>query len=405
MILKDELKKIVESQKGNLSLDKQYIQREKTSEIDMISSHAIIISGIRRCGKSTILLYLMNQVKQCHYFNFEDLKAASFEISDFEKLESIFAEEKKTSDYFFFDEIQNIEQWEKFARDLLDKKKKVFITGSNASLLSKELGTRLTGRHIRYEIFPFSYNEMLQFSKLKPGVGSFAKYLENGGFPEYLADNNIKILQELFNDIIARDIVMRHGIRNIREIRDIGLYLLSNVGKEFSFNGLKKIFNLGSVNTVISYLSFLEDSYLLFTVPKFDFSLKKQIINPKKIYAIDSGLINANSASFSSDFGRILENIVFIALRRKEQQVFYYKNKRECDFVVKVKNQISEAYQVCYELNSGNQEREIEGLKEALTEFKLTEGKLLTYNQEDVIKTNDFTINILPVWKWLLNQK
>jgi hypothetical protein len=177
------------------------------------------------------------------------------------------------------------------------------------------------------------------------------------------------------------------------------------VGKEFSFNGLKKIFNLGSVNTVISYLSFLEDSYLLFSVPKFDFSLKKQLVNSKKVYAIDSGLINANSASFSSDLGRILENIVFIALRRKEQALFYYKNKRECDFVVKVKNQISEAYQVCYELNPENQNREIEGLKEALTEFKLTEGKLLTYNQEDIIKTNDFTIKILPVWKWLLEKK
>jgi uncharacterized protein len=403
MILENILREIIQSQKSALSLKKKYIQRERATDIDIKSTHAVIISGIRRCGKSTLLLHLIKQVKQSNYFNFEDSRASGFEINDFEKLESIFAEKDKKTDYYFFDEIQNVERWEIFVRNLLDKNKKVFITGSNASLLSRELGTKLTGRHINYELFPFSYKEMLELTKLKPGIDSFQQYLEKGGFPEYLNNPDIKILQELFNDIIARDIVVRHGIRNAREIRDIGLYLLSNSGKEFSYNSLKNIFNMGSVNTIISYLSFLEDSYLLFSVPKFDYSLKKQLVNPKKIYAVDSGLINANSASFSSDLGRILENIVFVALRRRELPIYYFKNNRECDFVVKTRNQITEAYQVCFELNHDNQERELEGLKEALNEFKLKEGVLLTYAQEDTFKLKEITITVLPVWKWLQN--
>jgi predicted AAA+ superfamily ATPase len=405
MILKDRLKEIVLAQSLNIQLNDQYVTRQKAEKILPTAGFAIIISGIRRCGKSTLLLNFLKNTTDPKYFNFEDPRAASFDISDFERLESIFEENNNKSEYLFFDEIQNIENWEKYIRNSLDKHKIIFITGSNASLLSKELGTRLTGRHIRYELFPFSYPEFLDFMAESPGIESFNEYFEHGGFPAYLKTKNIKILQELFTDIIIRDIVVRHGIRNSREIQDIALYLLSNVAKEFSFNSLKKISNLGSVNSVIAYLSHLEDSYLLFSVPKFDYSLKKQMANPKKIYAIDSGLINATTLSFSSDKGRILENIIFISLRADEKTIFYYKNKGECDFVIKDREKIVSAIQVCYELTEFNQERELNGLMEAMNEFDLKEAFIITYNQEDKFIINNLSISIVPAWKWLIINK
>lgn len=401
MILTDKLKEIVAAQKQSIPVSENLVVRSKEASVDFSLGHAIVISGIRRCGKSTMLLHMMNSTGQSNYFNFEDPRAAAFEVSDFERLEAVFAETSNNSNFYFFDEIQNIDNWEKYIRNALDRKNKIFITGSNASLLSKELGSRLTGRHIRYELFPFSYNEMLAFLGLPPGIESFYIYLEHGGFPEYIKTRNIKILQELFNDIIARDIVIRHGVRNAREIKDLALYLLSNVGKEFSYNSLMRLFNLGSVNSIISYVSYFEDCYLLFTVPRFEYSLKKQITNPKKVYAIDPGLINAVTLSYSSDKGRILENIVFISLRKDEKEIFYFKAKHECDFVVKDRTKIVMAIQVCYELNDSNQQRELDGLYEAMQEYALSEGFIVTYNQDDTVVYKEKKITIIPAWKWL----
>lgn len=161
-------------------------------------------------------------------------------------------------------------------------KKTAVITGSNASLLSKELGSKLIGRHLRYELFPFSYKEFLKFKNAKPSLQSFDEYLETGGFPENVKLKNDLILQELFNDIIARDIIVRYNLRNPKIVKELTLYLLSNVGKEFSYQKLKKVFNFGSVNTVISLFGYYEDSYLLFTVPQFNYSFKSRIVNAKK---------------------------------------------------------------------------------------------------------------------------
>ncbi len=401
MILKDTLRTIVHSQRDNLSKSEIGTRRELLEKIDAKLPFALVLSGIRRCGKSTLLHQLMKEIKHYHYFNFEDPRGTGFETADFQKLEEVFIEENGKQDYYFFDEVQNIDKWELGIRYLLDQKKHVVLTGSNASLLSKELGTRLTGRHLRFELFPFSFSEFLLFTKQKAGLSSFEEYLQKGGFPEYLRTSRIEVLQELLNDIVARDIVVRHQLRNIATIKEIAIYLLSNTGKEFSYTSLKEMFKLGSTHTAIDFVSYLEDSYLLFTIPKFDYSLKKQSVNPKKVYSIDNGLSTVNTGSFSKDKGRILENSVFLHLRRTNPKIYYFKQQHECDFLIKEKEAITQAIQVCYELMEENKEREINGLLEAMQTFKLKTGMILTQHQEDKIEIQNKTIYVKPAWKWM----
>ncbi len=405
MLLKDSLRSIVQSQRKDLKAFEFGVKRELLHQIDTSLPFAVVLSGIRRCGKSTLLRQLMTKTKNFYYFNFEDPKTTNFEVSDFEKLDQVFMEEFGESEHYFFDEIQNVEKWETVVRFLLDKKKRVVLTGSNASLLSKELGTKLTGRHLRFELFPFSYSEFLNFTNQKPGLSSFDQYIQNGGFPEYLQSNKTQVLQELLNDLLARDIVVRHKLRSTKILREFAVYLLSNIGKEFSYNSLKKTFQLGSVNSAIAFASYLEDSYLVFTVPRFDYSLKKQLVNPKKIYSIDNGLTQTNTVSFSNNKGRMLENLVHSHLRKQHSAIYYYKQKQECDFLVQEKQKITQAIQVCYELNTDNQERETSGLLEAVQQFKLETGLIITHHQEDEINQNNKKILVQPAWKWMTKAK
>ncbi|MCG2717908.1 MAG: ATP-binding protein [Nanoarchaeota archaeon] len=397
MILKDTLKKIIKLQKSESENQDIGLQRNLIKNLDMKCPHVLIISGIRRCGKSTLLKQIMKKYPKYYYFNFEDQRALDFEVSDFEKLDEVFHELYGKSNYYFFDEIQNVTGWERFVRKMQDLGKKFIITGSNASLLSRELGTKLTGRHLTNELFPFSYCEMLRLIGKKPSLDSFKEYFEKGGFPEHLKYDNPQILQQVFNDIIFRDIVVRFNLKNSKLLKDLVVYLLTNVSKEFSYNKLKKLFNFGSVNTVISYVSYFEESYMLFTVPKFSYSYKKQLVNPKKVYVIDVGFVKANSASFSEDKGRILENMAFLYLRRNHKDIYYFKENNECDFLVKEKGKITQAIQVCYELNEENKNREINGIKEAMKKFNLKKGKIITLNQEDKFES----MEIVPIWKWL----
>ena len=283
---------------------------------------------------------------------------------------------------------------------MLDKKNHFLITGSTASLVSKELGTRLTGRHLKQELFPFSYSEFLNFTSRKKEAQSFGEYMRKGGFPEFLKYGRSDILQELFNDIIMRDIVVRHKLRSPKVIKEMALFLISNVGVEFSYNNLAKTFDLGSTNSAIAFISYLEDSYLLFTISKHDYSLKKQAVNPKKAYLIDNGLAEVNSVSFSANKGRMFENCVFLELRRTGKEIYYFREKKECDFLIKEKNMIVNAIQACYELNEDNKKREIDGLIEAMVRFDLSEGLILTYNQEDEVEILGKTIKIKPAWRW-----
>ncbi|MEW5897486.1 MAG: ATP-binding protein [Nanoarchaeota archaeon] len=376
------------------------IERELLNVIKFPAPQAVILTGVRRCGKSTLLRQLMKKQKEYYYFNFEDQRIASFGVEDFDKLEELLPFEYEQNHNYFLDEIQNVPKWELFVRKLLQYGEKCVITGSNASLLSRELGTRLTGRHLNYELFPFSYSEYLQYYHQNPCAATLKEYLKNGGFPEYLHDQNSLFLQELLKDILTRDIIVRYKIRESRKMQELAIYILTSAGKEFSYNNLAKLFDFGSVNTAISYVSYLEDSYLIFTIPKFSYSYRQQLIGQKKAYGIDTGLISANSVTFSPDEGRALENAVFLQLRRNNRDIFFFKEKRECDFLVKEKNKAKEAIQVCWEINSDNQEREISGIKEAMEKTNLSKGTIITFNQEDSL----CGIKVLPFWKWAVRK-
>jgi len=401
MILKETLAETATAQKEIILSTDIGIEREMLHEIKLIPGFASVVSGIRRTGKSTLLRQLIANHAAFNYLNFEDVRIFGFELKDFKRLEDFFSSEG--SNLYFFDELQNVDGWERYIRTLLDNKKTVVITGSNASLLSKELGSKLTGRHLRYELFPFSFKEFLSFKDTNPSLNNFEDYLQTGGMPEYIKLQNDMILQELFNDIIARDITVRYNLRNPKLVKELALYLLSNVGKEFSFQKLRKMYDLGSVNTVISLIGYYEDSYLLFTVPQFDFSLRSRLVNAKKVYAIDTGLIRANSVSFSQDKGRMLENIVFIHLKRLSKEVFYFKKDNECDFITRDAKKKLELFQVCFELNEDNKDREINGMLAAMDYTKLKSGTILTLNQTDKLDFDNKTIIVKPVWQWLID--
>lgn len=402
MITKETLKEVIKSQEEALKKAETGTIRDEIKEIKLTKSFALILTGVRRCGKSTLLHQIIKKQKKAYYLNLEDPRLEGFDLSDFNKIEGIMNELYGGGGVYFFDEIQNVPSWEKFIRYLIDKKEKIVITGSNASLLSKELGTRLTGRHLRYELFPFSFQEFLKIRKLKPSLDSFNKYLFEGGFPEFLKQGKPEILHELLSDIVMKDIAVRFNIKNTEVLRKIAIFLISNVGKEYSYNSIKKMFGIKSVQSVIDYLNFFEDAYLLFSIPYFSYSYQKQQVNPKKIYSIDNGFSNNNSASFSKDHGKMLENMVFLELRRRYKEIFYFQKEKECDFVIKEKEKVTQAIQVCFDFNNENKEREISGLLVALKEFKLNKGLILTLKQDDEFKIGGKTIKIVPIWKWIL---
>ena len=401
MLTKNELKEVILSQREHINTFNKGTPRDKGKDLTINESFALIITGIRRCGKSTFLNQLLRKQKTGYYLNFEDPRLNDFEFSDFNKIEEIMKELYGEKGVYFFDEVQNVEQWEKFIRYLVDKKEKVLVTGSNASLLSKELGTKLTGRHLQIELFPFSFKEFLVMTNKKPSTETFEEYSSNGGFPEHIKRKNPEILHELLYDVVAKDIAVRFGIKNTTVLNKILLHLISNASKEFSYNSIKKMFSVKSVQSVIDYIYYFENAYLIFLVPRISYSYKQQQINPKKVYSIDTGFSYANSVSFSKDKGKILENVVFLGLRRHWKEIFYFKEDNECDFVVKEKEKIISALQVCFQLTEDNKNREIKGLLECLKKFRLTEGSIITYNQEDRFLIDGKKITVQPIWKWL----
>lgn len=404
MIIKSILKEILEDQWQYFQTNEVTITREIQSEVVLNLPQAVILTGIRRAGKSTLLKQiLLNQAAQkpsakpIGYVHFDDPRLTSFTVEDFYSIEALWPEIKQ----FQFDEIQTVPRWEEYIRQGLERKLQYALTGSNAKLLSMELGTLLTGRHVSHEVFPFSLQEFAAYRQKQMSATVFDAYFETGGFPEYIAHTIPRYHQELFKDIIQRDIAVRNAIRNTYQLSVLALHLLNNIGRPFTYNKLAKNYQIKSVKTVSGFVGLYEDAYLLFTVNKFDFSFKKQQVNEKKIYAVDHKLAQQNATQMHQDKGRTLENMVFIAIRRRTKQIWYYKNSSECDFIYQWNNQYH-AVQVCWELNAENQERELNGLLMAVKELSITHAVIITAYQRDEFTIDNCQIQCIPFWEWNL---
>ncbi len=401
MIL-SELKDIGETQKVFLTEQNSGFERWKLSELPDMRSHALVVSGIRRCGKSTLLHQFVQKLNRPYfYLNFDDIRLSSFAYTDFRLLDKVI--EDSGTKLIFFDEIQSADQWELYVRQKLDEGFQLIITGSNASLLSRELGTRLTGRHISMELFPFSYQEFCGFTEQKIGAESFKDYLTKGGFPEYLKTGNQDILTQLQSDILYRDIAVRYGIRDVTSLRRLYVYLVSNPAQLVSPSKLTQAAGVKSPTTILEYISFFEAAYLVHILPRFAWSVKAQNLLPKKVYIADPGIIATSSLSFSGNNGALLENYVCNSLRQslgKEGDLYYFSDKTggECDFVVSPYTKPS-CMQVCWELTLDNQDREINGLLKAMDFFNTEEGIIITFDTEDIIQTAGKKIDVIPAWK------
>lgn len=371
-----------------------------------------VISGIRRSGKSTLLAQFSRKSTKYYYINFDDERLINFSVEDFQNLMIVF-QKNYPARTIFIDEVQNIDGWERFIRRVHDEGYKIFITGSNARLLSSEPATHLTGRYVKIELYPFSFREYLDFKQVRYSsttsktraaiLKCFDNYLRNGGFPEFVKYNDTEFLKRIYDDILYRDLLVRFKIKEIKAFKNLASFLFSNLTKESTYNSLKKILGFKSVTSIKNYIEFMQESFLIFELPRYEYSLKKQMTLGRKIYVIDNGLRNTVSFYFSEDDGRLLENLVFIELKRRGEEIYYHKAKNECDFVIRKGTKITAAIQVSSILRERNtQEREISGMMEALQYYNLKKGIILTKHQEEIIENNNIIIELMPVWKWLL---
>jgi predicted AAA+ superfamily ATPase len=416
-----QLKEIIFQQKTELEKKDRGIERKSLVHIEKYLKlpHAVVITGVRRCGKSTILAQIMTKhmKNDFYYLNFEDERLIQFSAADdFDSLYQSFLELYGKHQTFFFDEIQNIQGWERFVSRMIDSGFKFFITGSNARLLSRELATHLTGRHMTVEIYPFSFREFLEFNKVsleknmeylteeRANIKTWLiKYIQDGGFPEYLKYREKDVLSRLYSDIIFRDIIVRHGIREVKAFQEISGFLTSNISNRISYNRIKDVFDLGSTNTVKNFTEYLENSFLIFFVNQFSFSKGIQAASPKKVYCIDTGLRNIVSFRFSEDTGRLVENMVFLELKRRGKEIYYWSGKGEVDFVIKEGLHVNELIQVCWNIyDEDKKNAELKGLIEAMDEFNLKTGLMVTEDSDIEENIGDKKIKYMPMWKWLL---
>ncbi len=380
---------------------------------------ANIITGARRCGKS-VLAFQLARKENFGYVNFEDERLA-MKAEELNKVLEAICSLKGEVDTLVFDEIQNVEGWERFVGRVLPARR-VVLTGSNARLMSRELSTHLTGRHLDFVLYPFSFREFLTYR----GVGfrredlystrgvalikrHWQEYLEVGGFPPALRLGRLFLLEN-FRDIVERDVVQRYRIRHQSKLKELARYLISNPCAEITYNRLKRMLSLGSANTVLEWMSFLESSYLVFKLERFSTKLKESALAPKKIFSIDTGLSNAAGFRISENRGRLMENAVAVELARRrdywrrEWEIFYWKDhrQREVDFVIKEGRRVKQLVQACWEVTPEVEKREVEPLLLAMREFGLREGLILTFDQEGEESVGGKRIVYRPVWRWMM---
>ncbi|MFH0875232.1 MAG: ATP-binding protein [archaeon] len=423
--MKEIIKKIIMEfhERGlPLVISRDYIL-PKTDEIT-------VIYGARRTGKTYILyeeiqkLVNAGKKKECIFINFEDERLVKLKAEDlnliFDAYYELYPNNKDSTLYLFFDEIQEAPSWSYFIKRLYEAKKyRIFITGSSAKLLSNEIATQLRGRALANKVLPLSFLEFLRFNKITPSENiefssqaylikqKLSEYIELGGFPKIALINTEKeeLLKNYLDLIIYKDLIDRFNIRNRLLLKYLINYAIINSAKIISlnnfFNSLKTEMSV-SKDSVFEYFSYLEDISFIFQVPKFSYSLKEQLNSRKKVFLIDSGFRKISVASNPNDFGKALENAIFLELLRQKKNVFYYSSKNECDFLIVEKNKVTECIQVCYSLNEENKKREVNGLIEAMEAFSVTKGLIITFDHDEKIEVKGRSIYIVSAWKWMI---
>lgn len=394
MFLKTDILDIVNrQQKVFISENKNYLRELCTIIIDDYFQ-LLVISGIRNSGKTSLLSQLQKEkFKDALYLNFEHPQFYNFDENDLYKLDEIIKE--SGNKVLFFDEIQQFSGWKNYVLQKLDEGYKVVVTASDTTLFNNQIDLAFTGLSKNIELFPLSFNEYCGFYGYEKDTESVLSYIKRGGFASNLRSNSEDYLNHLFDDFVVREIAMRFGVRDLRGFKRLSIHLLSNVGRFITGNQLRSLLGIKTTSTVMEYLSYLEAGYLFYYLPKFSYSIRKQMVNPRKVYAIDTGLIYANSVSFEESSELLLENMVFMHLRRKAFEICYFADNFMCDFVVQRKDKVEQAIQVCFELKQDNLDAELNGLFEAMEFFDLQEGTVVTLNQSDRFEKNGKVVNVL----------
>jgi predicted AAA+ superfamily ATPase len=424
---KEQLKQIIR----DFHLNDNFDVKPRTLQLPINTKKIITLIGVRRCGKTSILYDLINKLSKTIdktkilFLNFED-ERLDLQADDLDLVLQGFRELYPTHNlkecYFFFDEIQNIDGWEKFIRRVYDTiGTNIFITGSNSKLLNTDIATSLRGRTLSFEVFPLSFKEYLTFKDIDIDLYSTKslvfiknaqeKFLKDGAFPETLVLKEKYInqtLQEYFNVLLYKDLAERYNITNTVALKFFIKRIIASSTKQISIN---KIYNelkssgikIGK-NTLYDFLDYVQNIYLALTLHRYDKSLINKELGEKKIYSIDIGLNNATEFKFSDDIGKSLENAVFLELKRNYTEIFYYRDATsKCDFIVNEKNTITKAIQVTYDMSDiDTRKREIKGLLNACKNFNLDTGVIITYDSEDEYMQDGITINEIPFYKWAI---
>jgi uncharacterized protein len=413
-----------QKEERDILLKKDYIRRiEDSLIVDYLNTTLIkLISGPRRAGKSVMALQLLKN-QNFAYLNFDDdlLQKHFEEDAVIQSLNDVYA----GFNYLLLDEIQNLPEWELWVNKLYRRGFNLIITGSNSKLLSHEMASTLTGRYVQITVLPFSFNETLgpvdqiipaadQLTPVESGktLGLLHNYLFNGGFPETVLNPGMlkNYLSTLFDSILLKDILKRFHVRQTQQLYDLSNFLLSNYTNLMSFNQIKEALDFNSVATVQKFIGYLEETYLFQSITRYSHKIRRHQKSPHKIYIIDNGFIKARSFELSPNYGRLLENLVFVELLRRGYkpglELFYYqtRNNREIDFLVRKGHQIEQLIQVCYDIGQLKaSKRETSALIEAAKELNCTNLLLITWDKEDNIEAEQIKITMLPAYKWLLN--
>ncbi len=418
------IERVVADQKDEIGTklkNENIIEREFMREISTYSRQAglTVLSGVRRCGKSVTSLLLSKS--SYGYVNFDDPSLDGLKAGDLIYVKEAIASVYGDPETIILDEVQNVKGWELFASRLRETKQ-VIVTGSNAGLLSNELGTRLTGRYVKFEVMPFSFREFLEYRSMKAdirttaGIASVKKefgiYMRLGGFPESYKFG-VRYLSQIYEDILTKDIEKRYNIRYKATFRDFARYVISNSTNRISYNNIRKNFDISSTHTVKNYIRYMKDAYLIFIVNSYSARLKEQERSQKKIYCVDNGILDALGFKIIDNKSKLMENLVALALFREKfyyeptLEIYYWHDQlqREVDFVTKKGERVAELIQVTYDLNEGNEKRETRSLLGASKAIRCKNLTIITWDIEKTLTRGRKKIKCIPIWKWILESR